>query len=254
MRYVKSRQKEILEMLNETEKVLISDLSTHFEVSEMTLRRDLDILAQKGVLKRIRGGAIKINQGSYEIPFEMRYEKDFEAKSKISKKAASMIRDGETVVIDTGTTALAVAEELKDRNNLTILTSSLRVAWLLADRPNINLIVLGGIVRKGERSLVGDIFESVYDNFFPDTFIMGIGGIDAESGFTEFNIDDAKIKKKAIKASDRTIVVADENKVGKIAFAKVASIDDVDTLITNKPVNMEKINRLRNNDITVVLV
>ncbi|WP_142305177.1 DeoR/GlpR family DNA-binding transcription regulator [Bacillus oleivorans] len=253
MKYVKNRQKQILEMLNESEKVLVSELSTHFGVSEMTLRRDLDILAQKGVIKRIRGGAVKINQGSYEMPFEMRYEKNYEVKSRIAQRAASMVRDGETVLIDTGTTALAVAEELKERN-LTILTSSLRVAWLLCDRPNINLIVLGGIVRAGERSLVGDIFENVYDDFFPDTFIMGIGGIDAENGFTEFNVEDAKIKKKAIKASDRTIVIADESKIGKTAFAKVASIEDIDTLITNRPQDLGKINTLREKDLTVVIV
>jgi DeoR/GlpR family transcriptional regulator of sugar metabolism len=253
MRYVRNRQKEILKLLNQTEKVLITDLSNHFSVSEMTLRRDLDILAQKGVIKRIRGGAIKFNQGSYEMPFEMRCDKEFEAKSAISKKAASMIRDGETVVIDTGTTALAVAEELKERNNLTILTSSLRVAWLLADRPNINLIVLGGVVRKGERSLVGELVENVFGNFFPDTFIMGVGGIDVECGFTDFNIDDVNVKRKAIKSSQRTIVVADESKIEKRAFAKIASINELDTLITNKPLNMEKINRLKKNDLTIVL-
>ncbi|MFD0828878.1 DeoR/GlpR family DNA-binding transcription regulator [Neobacillus sp. M.A.Huq-85] len=253
MKYVRNRQKEILEMLNQTDKVLISDLSEHFKVSEMTLRRDLDVLAQKGVIKRIRGGATKINQGSYEMPFEMRYEKDYDAKSAISKKAASMIRDGETVVIDTGTTALAVAEELMERSNLTILTFSLRVAWILADRPNINLIVLGGIVRNGERSMVGEIAENVFDHFYPDTFIMGVGGIDPECGFSDFNIDDVKVKRKAIKSSQRTIVVADEGKIDKRAFVKIASINEIDTLITNKPINMEKVNRLKKNDLTVVL-
>ena len=253
MKYVRNRQKEILELLNQTEKVLITDLSNHFSVSEMTLRRDLDILAQKGVIKRIRGGAIKINQGSYEMPFEMRCDKEYEAKSIISKKAASMIRDGETVVIDTGTTALVVAEELAERNNLTILTSSLRVAWLLADRPNINLIVLGGVVRKGERSLVGELVEDVFENFFPDTFIMGVGGIDAECGFTDFDIDDVKVKRKAIKSSQRTIVVADESKIEKKAFVKIASINEIDTFITNRPLSMEKINRLKKNDLTIVL-
>lgn len=253
MNYVKNRQKTILEMLNQTEKVLISELSTCFNVSEMTLRRDLDILAQKGVIKRIRGGAVKVNHGSYEMPFEMRCEKDFEAKRLISRKAASMIRDGETVVLDTGTTALSVAEELKDRNNLTILTSSLRVAWLLADRPNIQLIVLGGVVRNGERSLIGSLVENEFENFFPDTFIMGVGGIDAESGFTDFDIDDVKVKRKAIQASQRTIVVADESKIDKKAFVKIATINEIDTLITNKPANMEKINKLKKTDLTVVL-
>ncbi|NHM32469.1 DeoR/GlpR transcriptional regulator [Bacillus sp. C11] len=240
-------------MLNQTDKVLIAELSERFNVSEMTLRRDLDILSQKGVIKRIRGGAIKINQGSYEMPFEMRYEKEFEEKNSISKKAASMIRDGETVFIDTGTTALAVAEELKERNNLTILTSSLRVAWVLADRPNINLIVLGGMVRKGERSMVGELVEDVFDHFYPDTFIMGVGGVDAESGFTDFNIEDVKVKRKAMKSSQRTIVVADESKLEKKAFVKIASINEIDTLITNKPLNMEKINRLKKTELTVVL-
>lgn len=253
MRYVKNRQKEIMEILNQTEKVLISNLSEQFNVSEMTLRRDLETLAEKGVIKRIRGGAVKINQGSYELPFEIRYDKNYDVKDRISEVAANMIKDGETVVIDTGTTALAVAEKLKERNNLTILTSSLRVAWLLADRPNLNLIVIGGVVRIGERSLIGEFTEDIYENFFPDTFIAGVGGVDAENGFTEFNLDDARVKKKAIKASQRTIVVADDSKIGKTAFAKIASLEEVDTFITNKTSNMETINQLKKKDLIVVL-
>lgn len=253
MNSVKYRHKKILEMIKESEKVLINDLSKIFDVSEMTLRRDLDILAEKGVIKRIRGGALKINQGSYEMPYEMRYDKNFEAKDRISSMAADMIKDGETVVIDTGTTALAVAEKLKKRNNLTVLTSSLRVAWILADLSNINLIVFGGVVRPGERSLIGEISENAYDALFPDTFIMGVGGVDIQNGFTEFNIDDARVKKKAIAASQRTIVVADETKIDKTAFAKVASLSEIDLLITNAPQDMTKINRLKDNELRVVV-
>ncbi|MBB6454585.1 DeoR family fructose operon transcriptional repressor [Salirhabdus euzebyi] len=253
MKYVKNRQKEIVELLNQTEKVLISDLSEQFNVSEMTLRRDLEALAQKGVIKRIRGGAVKVNQGSFELPFEIRYDKNHDVKDRISEIAANMIKDGETVVIDTGTTALAVAEKLKERNNLTIVTSSLRVAWLLADCPNINLIVTGGVVRNGERSLIGELTEDVYDVFFPDTFICGVGGVDITSGFTDFNLDDARVKKKAIQASQRTIVVADNSKIGKTAFAKIAHLEEVDTLITNKIANTDVINQLKKNDLTVVL-
>ncbi|MET3696715.1 DeoR family transcriptional regulator [Bacillus oleivorans] len=253
MNNVRNRQKEIIEILNQTEKVLISDLSDQFNVSEMTLRRDLEVLAQKGVIKRIRGGAVKINQGSYELPFELRCDKNHDVKERISKVAANMIKDGETVVIDTGTTALAVAEKLKERNNLTIITSSLRVAWLLADRPNLNLIITGGVVRTGERSLIGEFTEDVYDHFFPDTFIAGVGGVDPINGFTDFNLEDTRVKKKAIKVSQRTIVVADDSKLGKTAFAKIASLEEVDTFITNKTSNTEAINQLKKKDLTVVL-
>lgn len=247
----KKRRLEILELLDERGNIGVSDLSLRFGVSEMTVRRDLELLENEGIVKRVRGGAAAAVSRSYEPPFTLRAARNAEAKAKIGQAAAAQVSDGETVILDVGTTTLAVAEALKDRRNVTIVTSSLRIAWLLADKPELRIIVVGGAVRTGERSLVGPITSQTFEDFYCDLMFMGVGGIDVEAGFTEFNLEDAPVKQKAMKQSQRVMVVADSSKLGKIAFARVAGIDEIDALITDT--ETEKATGLRNAGLEVII-
>jgi DeoR/GlpR family transcriptional regulator of sugar metabolism len=240
---VRDRRLEIAELLEEKGRVEITELGALLSVSEMTIRRDMEVLEREGILKRVRGGAISATSRSYEPPFALRMQRNAEAKRRIGRAAAEMVSEGETVIIDVGTTALAVAEALKDRRNLTTVTPSLRAAWLLADNAELRVIVTGGIVRPRERSLVGFLSDKAFENLYCDTYFMGIGGIDVDAGFTEFNLDDARVKQEAMRYSRRCIAVADATKLGRVAFARVADLEQVDALITDA--DPEKAHRLQ---------
>jgi DeoR/GlpR family transcriptional regulator of sugar metabolism len=249
---VQARRSEIVGLLQENGKLEITELSGRFGVSEMTVRRDLETLEREGVLKRVRGGAISATSRSYEPPFAFRTGRNTEEKTRIGLAAAGMVSEGETVILDVGTTALAVARALQERRNITVLTPSLRVAWLLADKPELRLIVTGGIVRPGERSLVGALSERAFENLYCDTFFMGIGGVDELAGFTEFNLDDARVKQQAMGCCRRCLVVADASKLGQVAFARVAAIDEVDALITDSRAEPERLSKLRDAGLEVI--
>lgn len=250
----KGRRQEMLELLEEHGELKISDLSSRFSVSEMTVRRDLEVLEREGLLRRVRGGATGATSRSYEPPFALRAERNAEAKKRIGLAVAEMISDGETVIIDVGTTALAVAESLKDRRGLTIVTPSLRAAWMLADNAELRVMVTGGIVRPIERSLVGSLSDKAFENLYCDTYCMGIAGIDVDAGFTEFNLDDARVKQEAMRYSRRCIAVADASKLGRVAFARVADLEQVDLLITNDVADREKVDRLKGAGLEIMTV
>jgi DeoR/GlpR family transcriptional regulator of sugar metabolism len=220
----------------------------------MTVRRDLEALEQEGMLKRVRGGAITATSRSYEPPFALRSVRSGEEKSKIAQAAVAMVSEGETVILDVGTTALAVAEGLEKRRNITVVTPNLRAAWLLADRQDLRVILTGGIVRHGERSLIGSFSEQAFESIYCDTFFMGVGGLNLQAGLTEFNLDDARVKQKAMQYSRRCIVVADSSKLGQIAFARIAAIDEIDALITDAGAEPEKVGELQDVGLEVITV
>ena len=230
---VRLRRELVLDLLDRKGRVTVGEVSALAEVSEMTVRRDLELLEREGALKRVHGGAISVVSTSYEPPFAIRAQRNVEAKGRIGKAAAELLGEGETVILDVGTTTLQVARNLVGRKNLTVVTPSLRAAELLADEPGIRFLITGGLVRPGERSLVGDYAERAFTDLRFDTFVMGVGGIEAEIGLTEFNLDDARVKRAAIASAQRCVVVADSAKLGRVAFARICPLDAIDVLVTD---------------------
>ena len=230
---IEERHQIILNSLRKYGKVSIREMNDVLHVSDMTIRRDLNDLENQGLLRRVYGGALSEPSLSYEPPFDIRYENNKENKEIISREVASIINEGETIIIDTGTTLYHVAKSLKGMRNITVFTMSLRIAELLSEEKGISLIVSGGKVRHGEKSLVGEqAIESLQDFIF-DKFIMGIAGIHPEYGLTEYNVEDALVKKAALSSSKSCIVVADSSKIGRIAFKKICPLEDIDILITD---------------------
>jgi DeoR/GlpR family transcriptional regulator of sugar metabolism len=250
---VRNRRNLVLQLLEQQGEVSVSNISLSAGVSEMTIRRDLDALAQDGLLKRVHGGAIGVVSRSYEPPFAARIERNFELKRKIGEAAASLVGDGETLILDVGTTVLETARALRSRHNLTVLTASIRAMDLLAGGEGIQLMSTGGVVRRGEMSLVGDLAERAFDDLRFDSFVMGVGGIDLKEGLTEFNPEDARVKKHALMSARRCIVVADHTKLGKIAFSRIAPLDRVDVLVTDRRADSEILDGFRSVDVEVVL-
>ena len=226
------RYTEILDALSIADHVSIAELSGRLRVSEMTVRRDLDALEREGALRRVHGGATRAGSGSYEPPFAMRARTNTEAKRAIAEAVAEAIKDGETVLLDGGSSGVAVAEALVGRE-LTVCTLSLRAASILAVAPQIRLIVPGGVVRRGELSFVGPpVMRTLEDHRF-DTFVLTVSGISAQAGLTEWNLDDTAVKRAGLEAAGRCVVACDASKFGRVAFGRICPIDRVDLIITD---------------------
>ena len=228
-----ARRRKIDERVRSHGEVSVLELAELYEVSEMTIRRDLEALEAEGLLRRVRGGAISTISRSYEPPVSRRVEKNFDAKFLIAKKAVELLANGETAVIDVGTTTLEFAKALNASRGNTIVTPSLVVASELAKNPNMKVIVTGGIVRHGEMSLIGPIAEDLFKDINADVMFLGIGGLDIARGLTEYSLEDARVKQLAIQASRRIVVLADASKLGNVALSRVAPLNIIDTLVTD---------------------
>jgi DeoR/GlpR family transcriptional regulator of sugar metabolism len=227
------RRPELQALLAERGEVEIVDLAERFGVSEMTIRRDLEALEGEGAARRVRGGAIATVSRGYEPPLATRATANLAGKRAIAAAAAELVRDGETAILDVGTTTLELAKLLRGRRGITVVTPSLPVAMELANEPNIRVVVTGGIVRAGENSLVGAFAERPFAELNCDVLFLGVGGIHAERGLTEYNLEDARIKRSALAAARRSVVLADESKVGRVCLATVAPLEAADVLITD---------------------
>jgi DeoR/GlpR family transcriptional regulator of sugar metabolism len=225
----------VLRRLTARSEVGFTELAEEFGVSEMTIRRDLETLEADGLARRVRGGAISVVSRSYEPPLAVRATTASAAKTAIGAAAAGLVNDGDTVIIDVGTTTLELARALHGRRGLIVVTASLPIAVELGNDPDIRVLVTGGQVRNGELSLTGGMAEDAFGALNCDLAFIGVAGICAAPGLTEYNPDDARVKRAAIAAARRSVVLADSSKLGRVAFATVAPLSAVDAVVTDAP-------------------
>jgi DeoR/GlpR family transcriptional regulator of sugar metabolism len=229
-----SGDERLISLVNELQavgRVDVSAAAARLGTTQMTIRRDLDVLVQRGVARRVRGGAVSLLARGDEIPFWMRELERPEAKTRIGEAAARLLRDGEAVAIDSGTTALECARALFERR-LTVLTVSLRAADLLADSPTINLILPGGEVRRDERTLVGPAAVAGIASLRLDAVILGACGL-TDGTVTAYDIGDAAVKQALIDVSVRVIVAAESSKLDRTGMAVVCAGERVDVIVTD---------------------
>jgi DeoR/GlpR family transcriptional regulator of sugar metabolism len=232
----------------------IAELAAALQVSEMTIRRDLEELEDQGVARRVRGGAISTVSRSYEPPLATRATEAQAAKQQIAQAAADYITFGETAILDVGTTTLALARTLRGRGGLTIVTPSVQAGIELAGDPNIRVILTGGIVRPGELSLIGDLAERTFSQLNCDVLFLGVGGVHAEKGLTEYNLDDTRVKRAAIGAASRKVVLADRSKLDRVCLATIASLPEIDVLITDAEPDHHVLEAVREAGVEIVSV
>jgi DeoR/GlpR family transcriptional regulator of sugar metabolism len=235
----------------------VADLRDIFDVSEMTIRRDLQEMDREGLLRRVHGGTVSNLGRSYEPAFPIRSAWNAEKKKAIGRKAAELIGDGDSIALDIGTTTLEIASALQGKHNLTIITASLPVAneviANLSLTTDVRLILTGGIVRAGELSLTGHLAVETYHNFHVDKAFIGVGGLSLEDGLTEYNLEDALVKKHLIQTAQRRIVVADSSKIGRTTFTSVADLSIVDTVVTDSDIPEEAVKSLQDLGIEVLI-
>ena len=249
--HFEERHSAILDFLDAKGNISVSEMVAYFGVSEMTIRRDLDALEKKGLLRRVHGGAVSARGRSYEPPFFVRNSDRQIEKKRIGQFAASMVKDGDSIALDVGTTTLEVARHLIGKQNITIITPSLHIAGILAEQSGIRLILTGGILRRGELSMVGSLAERVFHDFYVDKLFLGIGGIDFDAGLTEFNLEDASVKKAMLKSAKEVILVADSVKFGQVAFAAVGPLKVVKRIVTDSSLSPDVKSRLEAQGIEV---
>jgi DeoR/GlpR family transcriptional regulator of sugar metabolism len=228
------RQISILERIENEGSVSVSQLAEALNVSEITIRRELAILADAGFIKRIHGGAVSLRGRSVVKPFYLRSQQNKAAKQAIGRYAAEMILDGDSVALDVGTTALEIATNLVNRRNLTILTASFHIAAKLINIPDIRVILPGGVLKQTEGALTGEMAVETLQKYYVDRFFLGVGAIDSHVGLTEQSLEDTQVKRILIENSKERILVADSSKFEQVAFAFIAKLDAIKQFITDQ--------------------
>ena len=241
---VHTRHQMILQALRQRSPVLVGELAAALECSEMTVRRDLESLERSGGLRRVHGGAASVFLSAEETPYGIRALEFSDAKATIGAAAASLLADGETVILDGGTTAMEVARALRSRR-LTVMPLALRPVFELHECPGIKLLLPGGEVRPGELSLMGSLTEPSFSQLRFDTCVMGPCGIDAKAGITTHLLAETAVKRAAARASQRVIAVADSSKLGRVAFGHVCDLDEIDIVLTDAGADQQRVEELR---------
>jgi DeoR family fructose operon transcriptional repressor len=238
------RKQVIQEWLQKEGKVMVIPLSDHLEVSPETIRRDLLVLEKEGKLKRVYGGAIKPTFLNDEVPYNLRQNIFPDEKKAIGMRAAELIQDGSTIVIDVGTTTLELAQAIQGKKRLTILTNSIPVASALLESINRGIfmgrvIILGGEANPEQRSISGTLCEQMMAQFHVDQAFLSVGGISLTSGITDFDVNEAAISRAFAAAAQEVIVLADHSKLGITTFARMIPLEQADIVVSGQEVPSE---------------
>lgn len=250
---LQERHQKILDMLNNTGEVRVNELSRIFEVSEVCIRNDLSELEIKGLLSRVHGGAISAYEPYYNMSLAQRSNTNKEEKDEIATEIADMIHDNQAVMMNAGTTPLAVMRKLANKKNITIITNSIVLALEGAKYKNFRILLLGGDVDFEYQFVYGALTLTQLGEYYADKFIMSADGIDVEGGITTYYDQEAEICRKMIEHSKSTIAALDHTKIGRIALKKFADIKDIDCLVTNRKAVKNSINELKECGLKIVL-
>ncbi len=247
------RLSTILAELSEDGGVEVADLASRLEVSAATIRRDLELLEQQRLLARTHGGAVPMGV-LYELPLRYKGPRHHEEKRRIARAAAELVTDGMAIGLTGGTTCTEVAREIVERERLTVVTNALNIASELAVRPNLKLVVTGGTARPESYELVGPLAEASLATLHLDLVVIGVDGIDVTAGCTTHHEVEAHTNLALIERAERVVVVADQSKIGRVAFARICEIGRVHELITDRGANVRTLRALREAGVEVQAV
>ena len=251
--FTEERRQEIIDLLRKQNRLTVKELTDLFKVTDVTIRRDFTELEKQGLLRRTYGGAIIPESTATEFSLAQREIKCLEEKKKIGKLAAQIIKDGETLMIDGGTTTLQVAKNIKHKRNLIIVTNAVNLAMELQESNEMETILVGGTLRKKTFVLVGPLAEEALDKFRADKVILGMSALSVKEGLFTANPLEAKLKKTMIRSGGELIAVADSSKIGKSAFVFIAPVSDISKLITDNKISPADIKTLEDQGVEVLI-
>lgn len=247
-----ARRLEIIDILSESDKGIVSirELSRRLGVSEMTIRRDLDWLAERSILNRVHGGAIAYQSGQ-EKPFLDRAGQANPQKIAVGWTAAHLVKEGDKILLDAGTTTQQVARHLIEKSNLTVITNNLYVAAELAPYPAIETIVLGGSVKHQENCTIGPITKQELAIFSVDKYFLSASGFSIRQGITDHDLREVEIKQAMMRAAAEIILVADSSKWNAVNLVRICRLQDIHALVTDDELPQQAIGELENEGIVV---
>jgi ribose transport system substrate-binding protein len=250
------RHLAILDLIRRSESVRVSDLAEMLNVSESTIRSDLEILDEQGYLVRIRGGAIARPSTTAESGTSYLSQKALthaDEKHRIAHAAAGMIEDGDVIMLDASSTIFHIAPFLRDRRNLTVFTNGIDVARALASEPSNTVIVLGGILRPNGNSITGEISRQLLQNYRIQRAFVSCSGFTPERGFFEMNLQEAQMKALMLEASEQRVMLLDSSKIGQVGLTTFGALADFDYLITDDHVDSGMISAVRRNPVELII-
>ncbi len=228
------RRNAILARLTVDGKVIVADLARDFDVTEETIRRDLEKLDKEGLAKKTYGGAVANQSNHADLPYSVRKRANVERKQRIAECIGEMIHDGDYIMLDASSTAIFVVQHIKTRKNITLITNSVEILLELADKEGWNILSTGGALREGALSLVGASAEKMIRGFHVDLAVCSCKGIDLAMGITDSNERDSEIKQAIFAAADKKILAVDATKFDKTSFVHVCDVSEVTAVVTDE--------------------
>lgn len=247
------RHEQILKQLKENGKVSVQKLSTSLKVSEVTIRKDLRILEDKGLLFKTYGGATLTNPYTNERPVDEKQKIHSREKDAIARAAQPLVGDHDSLILGSGTTVLALARLLQPERETNIITSALNISLELAGRPHTHVLQLGGQLRATSSSVVGPYAESFLASITCGVLFLGVDGIDVDFGLTTTNLDEARLNQKCIEIAQTTIVLADSSKFGKRGFGRICDPGQVQHIVTDAGVDPKTVRRLEEKGVKITV-
>lgn len=240
------RQRRMLEYINQNRSVHLQELALFFHISEATARRDLDELSRQGAIIRTHGGAMRAEKSTaYESRYQERITQQQQEKERIALEAAKLVKNGDTVFIDAGTTAFSIAKALSQLERITIITNDLFTAAQLEMKPSCKVMVTGGMRRSGYHELIGAVAEDFIRSTHADIAFIGVDGIDLMGNVCSSNFEEMGVKRMMLRTAKRTVIVADHQKIGRTALVRICDLKDADLLITDSLIPAETLKKLR---------
>lgn len=247
------RINQIESLIQRSRRISLDEISELFDVSIATARRDLDYLAEQGKIQRIRGGAIRVESAPPEMPVFQRLEEQAGEKARIGAAAAALIEEGDTVFLGSGTTVLETARHLPAFEDLTVITNSLLVVNALETRTDIDLIILGGLLRTSEQTMYGHLTEHNVSQMNPHKVFLGFRAISLEHGLSNDFLPEVSTDQAILKRGQHLIIMADHTKFNRVSTVSVHSLAGVNTIITDDQTPGEVVGALTEQGIEVII-
>lgn len=248
------RYTKIVDLLKDQRRVKVSELAMLFNTTGVTIRRDLRKLEQEGMLHRTYGGAVGNDKVGFEFSFREKMSRLTEEKKRIGKFASTLIEDGDTVTIESGTTCLYLTKHIKNKKNITVVTNALDIVSELHACSGIKIILLGGVYLPETFCVTGPFLEKVIGDIYVDKVFLGTNGVSVERGLTAVDERIAQVNRLMIESAKECIVITDHSKIGKVCFASIAPVTKINKLIVDNGINQEDKARFEENGVEVIVV
>jgi DeoR family transcriptional regulator of aga operon len=248
------RRTQILQILRSAGRVRVNELAPQFNTSAVTIRNDLNELSQRGLVQRSHGGAMLPDSIMRESPLQERLKAHAEEKRRIGAMAATMIHDGETIILDSGTTTLEIARHIKKKRGLHIITNGVNIAVELLDARDSEVFIVGGTVRGESASISGRFTEEMFDQFSADKLFLSGAGCDLDFGVSGANLEETMVNRAMLRIAREIILVADASKFSKRSMSRIAPFSEIDTVISDKGLGEDIQSKLRSSGCNLILV